>query len=443
MRRILGPIIWARGIAMRLLPALVAAAALTRRTEAAPASARCRPQVAGLTFNATEFPTQFTLSACPRQSGFTCCGAQQDAALVAFGVNCALLNEDNPRGARCCAAWQQLRCVACDGLAAIGRGRGVCGSACDAVFEQCADAKVAWDEAGTPLLCRHGEDLVCAPMRELVADGADLCKRLSVPVDAATDSSGDASTGLAALAGASGAGEAGGDVPCFDGSSRPPPASVLAEVASAAADAGVSLEEVANARRASAATGAAARKAAQRRRRRSFSGADVPDDDADAEASSSLLFGGPWTGNALVAWLRALPLLAWKGLWAGDPVAVGTVTTLLALLVVWRSFRILVTPRSLVLPADYGMAASEPVPVLGGRSVDLVDDEVVRAARLRRLGATASSSAAAPEGAPVSDAITGNSSRGAAAAEAAVAAAASVSDGQPPAASADADSDLE
>jgi hypothetical protein len=209
---------------------------------------RCNT-IGTVSFNKSDVPMRYALLSCPEQSPFTCCGAEQDSLIARMGAMCEMslrISADSSdysslSALKCCQQWRNLQCFACDGLAALSIGYGVCRSTCDDVYSVCAEAMMAWDANGRPLLC-SSDSLACAKLGEFVQSGTQLCESLGFPVASTED----------------------GPV-CFSGHFVQPSSPVLTAVHQHLQDAGIQAEELVSRRK--------------RRKRRGFSGIEVDDDD--------------------------------------------------------------------------------------------------------------------------------------------------------------------
>ncbi len=75
-----------------------------------------------------------------------------------------------------------LQCRLCDPEVGVGLKGGVCKETCDAWHELCRDDFFEYHSLSKELMPCSDNSLVCSQLRELAADGADLCRKAGLRV---------------------------------------------------------------------------------------------------------------------------------------------------------------------------------------------------------------------------------------------------------------------
>lgn len=185
-------------------------------------SAKCRPLL-GLSFGNATAPSAASLGPmCPSQQGFTCCSLGHAETLATWSAMC---QDAAAEHLTCCADLLRLRCLACDGAAAIGLGKPICRTFADKLWASCSSSFLASDsapvEGAWPAFCSK-DALLCTRFDEMWSsvDAFLVAVGLPPPLSPGRDL----------------------DSPgCWDGSSQPPTAEMRAAIESAAVEAGLTL----------------------------------------------------------------------------------------------------------------------------------------------------------------------------------------------------------
>jgi hypothetical protein len=135
----------------------------------------CPRQLGPLKYAQPTWPVVRSHATCP-SIAFSCCTHAHDDYLSRLQSVCLAHGVSS----KCCDAWTQLSCAACDGMLALGLRPGICPPLCSETLDACRADWVEVDQvSGSPAVCTP-DSLLCPTFGDAFASGAALCAAMGL-----------------------------------------------------------------------------------------------------------------------------------------------------------------------------------------------------------------------------------------------------------------------